>query len=336
MTAKNQGRRKVPTCRFFGSGPGAARHPSAESEKTLSRRRFLGATLATVALSSMGILTSHAAEAEKPAGDSAVLRAITYNVYGFNAFPTKAAGDKLAVAAKIADELARYEPDLVVFQESPNSTPEAIQRVADRLGMKSILFGSGGCLLTRLPVIESTEGIPIVGEAKPEDLFPKAKGKFVGRAVSEWSAKRLVVYTTHLHPYPDAASAALRQREIAQLVRVMRRDQEAGLSVLVLGDMNHTPDAVEYRQWIDAGFTDSFAAKGTGVAETRLYDGPAKPPVKRIDYIFAAGPVAAKVTDVRVLWEGRFRADSAAPNPAYALSDHLPLLAVFGPSSRKN
>ena len=67
-----------------------------------------------------------------------------------------------------------------------------------------------------------------------------------------------------------------------------------------------------------------------------LHNGPAKPPVKRIDYIFAAGPVAAKVTEVRVLWEGRFRADSAAANPAYALSDHLPLLAVFGPSSRKN
>jgi endonuclease/exonuclease/phosphatase family metal-dependent hydrolase len=303
---------------------------------TLSRRRFLLATLATAALSSMGILTSCATKPEKPKDDSAALRVITYNVFGFSAFPAKAAGDKLAVAAKIADELARYEPDLVVFQESPNSTPEAIQRVANRLGMKSILFGSGGCLLTRLPVIESAEGISLAGDAKPEELFLKAKGKFVGRAVLEWGAKQLVVYTTHLHPFPDAASAALRQREIAQLVRVMRRDQEAGLSVLVLGDMNHTPDAVEYRQWIEAGFTDSFAVKGTGVAETRLYDGPAKPPVKRIDYIFAAGPVAAKVTEVHVLWEGRFRADSAAPNPTYALSDHLPLLAVFGPSSRKN
>ena len=75
--------------------------------------------------------------------------------------------------------MGRYQPDLVAFQESPNSAPGAIQRVADCLGMKSILFGSGGCLLTRLPVIESAEGISIAGDAKPEELFPKAKGTWM-------------------------------------------------------------------------------------------------------------------------------------------------------------
>lgn len=239
----------------------------------------------------------------------------------------------MAIAKEMGDELLKYDPDILVFEESPNEHPEAVQQVAERLGLQAIFYAQGGALLTRLPVVESRCGIPFSGDPKPEELFPEAKGKFVARAVLSWAGQDLVLYMAHLRHKADSASSALRQREITQLVQAMKDDKRKGASLLVLGDMNHGPDGPEYRQWIDAGYVDTFGMKGRGVAETRLYDGADKPPVKRLDYIFAAGPIVGQLLGARVLWEGRFRVDPDHPKPAYSLSDHVPLIGVFRPAS---
>ena len=68
--------------------------------------------------------------------------------------------------------------------------------------------------------------------------------------------------------------------------------------------------------------------------------GPANPPpltyasikpVERIDYIWSAGPISKHVASAKVLFEGAFRTNPADPN-SYALSDHVPVLAVFASS----
>jgi exonuclease III len=48
----------------------------------------------------------------------------------------------------------------------------------------------------------------------------------------------------------------------------------------------------------------------------------------RIDYIWAHGPIAQRLTESRVLYEGAFRTNPDDPEP-FALSDHLPVLATF-------
>lgn len=70
--------------------------------------------------------------------------------------------------------------------------------------------------------------------------------------------------------------------------------------------------------------TDSFAAKGVGALFT--YTSP-KPAV-RIDYIWVGGSLAGRLREARVLNEGAFRVDPADPT-SFALSDHLPVTAVF-------
>ena len=52
-------------------------------------------------------------------------------------------------------------------------------------------------------------------------------------------------------------------------------------------------------------------------------------PKYRIDYVMATGPIAKQVAESRPLFEGAFRVDIADEN-SFALSDHLPQLAVFG------
>jgi endonuclease/exonuclease/phosphatase family metal-dependent hydrolase len=104
----------------------------------------------------------------------------------------------------------------------------------------------------------------------------------------------------------------------------MAADMEANRSMLLLGDLNHTPEAQEYRMWQEAGWIDTFTAAGTGQGPTI----PANMPTRRIDYIFARGPIAERIIESRRLYEGAFRLDNHDPH-GFALSDHLPHLAVF-------
>ena len=51
-------------------------------------------------------------------------------------------------------------------------------------------------------------------------------------------------------------------------------------------------------------------------------------PNRRIDYIWSKGPLADRLTECRVLFEGAFRTNPDDPK-SFAVSDHIPVLAVF-------
>lgn len=108
------------------------------------------------------------------------------------------------------------------------------------------------------------------------------------------------------------------------MVASMNEDLEAGGSMLLIGDLNHAPDTEEYKLWIDAGWIDTFAKAGEGEGPTIKSD----VPMYRIDYVMAAGPIANHVVESKPLFQGAFRLNMADEN-AFALSDHLPQLAVF-------
>ena len=108
------------------------------------------------------------------------------------------------------------------------------------------------------------------------------------------------------------------------MIESMKPDLDAGRSMLLIGDMNHGPETEEYKLWMDAGWVDTFAKIGKGEGLTFKSD----IPERRIDYIMAAGPIANRVVESRPLFEGAFRLN-INDKESFALSDHLPQLAVF-------
>jgi endonuclease/exonuclease/phosphatase (EEP) superfamily protein YafD len=80
----------------------------------------------------------------------------------------------------------------------------------------------------------------------------------------------------------------------------------------------------EYNLWTEAGLIDTFAEVGEGKGATIKAD----LPQWRIDYVWAAGPIAQQIMESRPLYQGAFHLN-IADQQSFALSDHLPQLAVF-------
>ncbi len=288
----------------------------------ISRRQFVSglgaASFSTLTFGPLS-LTSQAADQ----ADSSGLRVIAYNIYAGKGWPSDRPLAKQAVKAgqmpeRLALELALYDPHIVNFSESPS---EAFTReVAERLGMQHVRFPSGGnwpgTLLSKYEILDS-ENTPL-GYERPKELFTRHWGK---ATIKLPSGDPLVVHSAHLYPVEDPT---IRLKEIPAMLRAMQPDLDAGRSVLLIGDLNHKPDAKEYELWQAAGLVDTFAKVGQGDGLTFLSD----KPYKRIDYILAAGPIAQKISAARPLFEGAFRLNPEDKN-AFALSDHLPQYALF-------
>ncbi len=286
--------------------------------RSFSRRSFLAQAGATLLVAS----GSNVALAQEPKKQT--LRVIAYNVYECTGWPKDRALGKKATALgqmpeRFANELALYEPDIINFSESPSE--EVVKQIAKRLGMHYVRFPSGGkwpgTLLSRFEIVEP-KNAPVVGDERPPDLFTRHWGQAM---IKLPSGEHLIVHSAHLHPSqaPDT-----RLREIPAMLASMKADLNAGRSMLLIGDLNHTPDTKEYKLWIDAGWTDTFAKVGEGKGVTFMADDLDR----RIDYVMATGPIAKQVTTSRPLLEGAFRVNRDDPQ-SFALSDHLPQLAVF-------
>jgi endonuclease/exonuclease/phosphatase family metal-dependent hydrolase len=230
----------------------------------------------------------------------------------------KQAVAKGQMAMRLAMELAIHDPDIINFSESPKET--LTKEVAEILGMNHVRFPSGGnwpgTMLSKFDIIDS-QNAPIKGE-KHKELFTRHWGR---AAVKLPNDEKLIVHSAHLYPTADPK---VRLREIRAMIESMKSDLDAGRSMLLIGDLNHGPDSNEYKLWIDAGWIDTFAKVGKGNGPTIKSD----IPKYRIDYVMATGPIASRVVESRALFEGAFRLN-INDKESFALSDHLPQLAVF-------
>ena len=251
------------------------------------------------------------------------LRVIAYNVYICTGWPkenrlAQDATRKGQMPERFALELELFEPDILNFSESPKEP--VVKEIAERLGMKYVYLPSGqnwpGTIMTRFEIVRS-ENCPIVGGQRPKDLFTRHWGMAEIRLPD---GKTLIVHSAHLHP----SDPQIRKREIAEMLRSMQTDLRANRSLLLIGDLNHTPDVEEYKLWQQGGLLDTFAQVGKGVGTTFIADGLDR----RIDYVWAAGPIAKQVVDAKPLFQGAFRTNPADPQ-SFSLSDHLPQMAVF-------
>lgn len=280
----------------------------------LTRRRFCwlaGGLAATVALPAFG---------QSPKNQ---LHVIAYNVYKCTGWPNQRPLAQQAMklgqmAKRLADELALYEPDIINFSEAPEEA--MVKEIADRLGMKHVYFPSGqnwpGALLTRFEIVGS-KNCPVIGGKCPEALFTRHWGMAEVRLPGN---EPLIVHSAHLHP----SDSQMRQSEISEMLRSMKTDLEADRSMLLIGDLNHSPEQPEYEMWKKAGWVDTFAKVGKGDGATIKAD----LPKRRIDYVWSAGPIAKQAVASRPLHQGAFRLN-IADQQSFALSDHLPQLTVF-------
>lgn len=272
------------------------------------------------------VLVVWTAVAAKPAiadGKPGTFRVVAYNVYECTGWPKDRALGHVATAkgqmpARFAQELELYEPDLINFSESPRE--EVVADIARRLKMNYAFFPSGGkwpgAILTRCEIIalrKATELAPAADKA----LFTRHWGR---AELQRPDRKRIIVHSAHLHP----SDAALRQREIAVMLEVMKPDLAAGREMILMGDLNHEPHRPEYGQWLQGGWTDGFHPTDELPGVTFMADDLKR----RIDYVFAAGSLAKSVVESRPLFEGEFRLNASDPAD-FALSDHLPQLCVF-------
>ena len=138
--------------------------------------------------------------------------------------------------------------------------------------------------------------------------------------------KAITVHSAHLWPFKkEENDTRIRLAEIKELIASIEYDLANGSgSVLLQGDLNHTPDTEEYKSLQSAGLVDAFAAKGSGDGYTTNSINPSK----RIDFIYAIGNLSRRIKNCMPLFEGSFRMNNEDPK-GFALSDHIPVLADF-------
>lgn len=294
----------------------------------MNRRTFLK-TSAVLAAAGAGLASRASAQTggTGPRG----LTSISYNILACRGYPETDENRERIVRARetmttrFALELRLYQPDIVTFQESPDEA--TVAAIADEMDMHYAYFPGGwpgnddwpggfpGTIMSRFPIVEK-ENCPLAEGARPDDLFTR----HWCRAVLETDSGRLPVFSAHLHP----SDAAVREREVTEILKVLQPHLDAGAAFLFQGDLNHAPDGPEYARWNDAGLTDTYAAKGAGVDVSV----PSTEPRSRIDYIWAHGAMAGTLAEARILFEGQFRTNPDDPK-SFALSDHIPVLARF-------
>ena len=296
---------------------------NASSHRSHSRRAF-GSLLGLILIGNAWMVPC-GFSSSVDMSDKQELRVITYNLFLGRFWPEDAALAEKAreqgqFAERLALELSLYDPDIITFSEAPDET--VVADVARRLGMNHVSFSTPtyfpGALLTRFEIIDAQD-IPLRDGERPSDLFTRHWGKATVRLPDD---SRLIVHSAHL--YPRASEADVRMREVRAMHESIIEDIEAGRSVLLTGDLNHRPGAPEQEYLFEGGWIDTFAEAGVGTGMTARPDEPSR----RIDYILAVGPIADRVVEARVLHEGSFRAHPADPE-SFALSDHLPVFAVF-------
>lgn len=291
--------------------------------KLISRRQVVGlACGVAVPMLNPGLAFLNSSLASYPEPKK-MLRVIAYNIYGGQGWPkerplARQAVVKKQMAARLARELELYAPDLICFSESPSEV--VTKEIARLLGLNHVRFPSGGSwpgtLLSRFEIAQS-QNVPL-GFQRPPKLFTRHWGR---AELSMPDKKNLVIHSAHLFPTADPVN---RLAEIRAMVKSMQADLESGKSMLLVGDLNHGPDTVEYSLWMEAGWIDTFTKVGGGEGPTIKAD----IPNRRIDYVLAAGEIANQVVESRPLFEGGFRLNVQDPK-SFALSDHLPQLAVF-------
>ncbi len=296
-------------------------HPSFSN----SRREFL--KKAALSAAGIGLSGMKTIIPKQKLESDAHLRVITYNIYEVTGWPrdnSTHVRNTGQMPARIAQELLLYDPDIVQFSEAPRDH-RVVREIAEQMNMSYCFLPSAGhwpgAILTKHKFLEF-KNVPLVSGEREDDLFTRHWGK---AHILLHNAEEIIIHSAHLYPHDRPENNAIRAREITHMLETLEQDTSSGKNVLILADLNHRPDMAGYARWMEAGWKDTFSSED----ESAGYTFRADEPYQRIDYVLAYGPLAERIVEGRPLFEGAFRTNPDDPG-SYALSDHLPHLAVFG------
>ncbi|MCU0376177.1 MAG: endonuclease/exonuclease/phosphatase family protein [Chitinophagaceae bacterium] len=268
---------------------------------------------------------------QKPEGS---LRVLTWNVMGFAGSKVKKKEQK-ANADSLLQTVARYNPDVICFQEYGQFEGRNLGRIyqddMDKIGYKYRVFSrdysrkrfsysSGVAIFSKHPLIQ------------PERITYTSSGESLLQAYMVAGSDTFRVFNTHLQSYrfskeeldeieklkdtekPDYENStsllgkmkrAFRNRG-AQVDQAKPVFDEAGYPEIICLDMNDVPNSYAYRH-VRGNRKDAFLEKGMGIGRTysRLF------PTLRIDYVFVSPQLEVLQVDI--------------PNVPY--SDHYPVVA---------
>ena len=245
---------------------------------------------------------------------------LAYNVQGWMGYPRHCLEgmSSRSVGKLFSEALAKYNPDIITLSEA--SLGPILDTVIKELGVNHVIFPSSlswpGVVLTKYRILQS-ESYSLKRKYWSKGLFTR----HWGRVLLETDSPVIAIHSLHLFPGPHPE---VRKLEIPEVLRVSKEDTDLGYSAIVQGDLNHGPGVYAYRLWKNAGFVDAFVE--TRAREDRTFR--SDNPRFRLDYIFALGPVSENLLECRVLNEPPFNSNKKG-NEEYALSDHLPVMAIF-------
>jgi endonuclease/exonuclease/phosphatase family metal-dependent hydrolase len=248
---------------------------------------------------------------------------LTFNVWGLPGWIT---GASSARHARIADELAQLDCDVVLLQEvwTRRSYGALSQEARNAPGpwwtaaarRPGAFLGQNGLLtLSRHPIV-SSKFHPFATARFPDSLMRKGALRTTlavspGRFVNVWN--------THL----QHGSPRVRARQLQQLLRWVEASDQGQVADIVGGDFNLVPGSDEFA-WLLAGVGPSVLALA-GTAPFPTWDGRRGTAGggKTIDHIF----VRLRRVEGKVLAQAEPRFGDAVPEDR--LSDHLGLEALL-------
>lgn len=246
------------------------------------------------------------------------LRLLTYNVWGLPSWMT---GAKSGRYPRIARELERLDPDIILLQEAwtakaRKSAPATGSWWKARAAGQHTFFQQSGLVtLSKFPIIGG-EFYPFSHAAFPDRLVTKGILKTTMR-LSDGSI--LNVWNVHLQ---EGGPYAIRRSQVQELISRVQSAEDGQVADLVGGDFNCTPQCPLYFELEHALGRTVYELGGEQPFVT-WNNLSAKPGAgQTLDYIFVREHRAPQGFDAFA------RVAFASTSPAQQLSDHLGLEAV--------
>jgi endonuclease/exonuclease/phosphatase family metal-dependent hydrolase len=171
------------------------------------------------------------------------LTVLVYNIWGLPSWMNHASSARYA---RIACELERLQPDLVLLQEAWTKAAETAVPTnggwaVARAPAASFFRRNGLLVMSRYPIIGG-EFRPFTSAAFPDSIVRKGALKVT---VLLPGGQHLNVWNVHL----QAGNATrVRSRQIAELASWVRAAEDGQVADLVAGDFNSTPDSPQFQQ----------------------------------------------------------------------------------------